>query len=239
MQAQKLFDDNQALADRVSRRYCWDNYYLEDLQQESKLALWEAVLLYSEEGDVHEHLFETVAYYKILSSCRDYRNVFFNVVSVPKNESVSKKAYLDLLKMLEFSPGVFSCGVEPEEIISTWLHPIEKELSDELRKNIRLLKSRVSPSKLNYSKVVKRTINFGTPVVLEFNCSEQPETTQFTLDFGKLKESLKLFDRAVLELKVSGNTTAEIATILNQNPRKVKDSFLKTKKALIELQKDD
>lgn len=235
VQETQLFEENQDLANSLAHRYCWDSYYLEDLQQEAKLALWEAALLYAEEGEEHDHLFQTVAYYKISGACRDYRNIFFNVVTVPKNEAVSKRAYSNLLSLLEFTPEIFNMGIDPSELASVWEHEKEKELSYELRKKIRALKSRVCPSKANYRKVVKRNINFGTPAKLEINCSSYASPTETMLDIEKFKDGLSSLHRAILDLRVSGNSVGEIALILKKSPRYVRDTWFSIKRQILEI----
>lgn len=235
MEPLTYFEDNQGLALDLARRYCWDTFYQEDLNQEAKLALWEASLLYVEEGEEHDHLFQTVAYYAISNACRDYRNIFFNVITVPKNEAVSKRAYSNLHSLLEFSPEIFNAGLEPEDIAMVWEHSAEKTLSPTLRTKIRALKKRISPSKENYRRIVKRTINFGIPVPLDLNCSDVSAQSEVSLDLNRYKEAQQPLDRAILDLRVSGNSVSEIAIILKKSPRYVRNVWLKTKREIIKL----
>jgi hypothetical protein len=199
------------------------------------LALWEAALIYVEEGQNHEHQFSVVAYYNISNALRNYRNTFFNVVTIPQKEATSKRAYMDLINLLEFSSEIFNNNLDSEEIALEWEHESELTLSTELRKGIRTLKRKISPTKTNYNKAVRRSVSSGPPVSAKKGIEGLPDSSGFMLDFKNYREGLNLFDRAVFELKVSGMSNKEASEVIKQSPRRIKDSWTKLRKDVIQM----
>jgi len=228
-----LFNDNKELAESLASRFTNNSVELDDLKQESLLALWVATDKFDETRSTN---FSMYAYYVILSAIKDYMYQNKSIVSTP--QWIGRiQHYLKQIKTLVESAGILEdqdCCIE--EFLATPSHPLEELLSFEDRDKLHELKSYIrtyAASDEAYTAAVEKAKEVPYVRSLKEEDITYKIELPLSVDIHEALNSLGITSSAIYRLKLAGYTYKEISEKTGISKTKVYDLLKEAKQTLI------